>query len=133
MLSDAPVVAMLPCVDLEGAREFYLGTLGLREVEMPGVGEEEAEGMLFLQCGQGTYLGVYQRETPTRADHTAVGWMVQDLDAVVDGLLERGVTMETYDMPGVAFDERGIATMGNFRGVWFKDPEGNILSVNEMP
>ena len=87
----------------------------------------------LFECGQGTRLFVYQRPTPTKADHTAAGWIVDDLEAVVDQLIARGVTMEVYDMPGVEFDERGIARGPNLAGAWFKDPEGNILSINEMP
>jgi hypothetical protein len=58
---------------------------------------------------------------------------VEDLDAVVDGLIAKGVSMEVYDMPGVEFDERGVAVAGNVKTAWFKDPEGNILSLTESP
>lgn len=136
MLGDAPVAAILPCVDLEGAKKFYEDVLGLKRAELPGGAETESSGMLTYQCGQGTYLGVYQRETPTKADHTAAGWMVEDVDAVVDELIAKGVKMEVYDMPGVEFDERGVATGPEgigMKGAWFKDPEGNILGITEMP
>jgi catechol 2,3-dioxygenase-like lactoylglutathione lyase family enzyme len=132
MLTNAPIIAVLPCVDLEGARDFYGDVLGLREAQMPVDLEEETSAIMY-ECGQGTRLLVYQRATPTQADHTAAGWMVDDLEAVVDGLIARGVTMEVYDMPGVTFDERGIARMGDRQAAWFTDPEGNILSINEMP
>ena len=132
MLSDAPVVALMPCVDIERAREFYGETLGLKEVEIAGAGEEETPGTLTFECGQGTQLALYRRPEPTKADHTAAGWAVEDVDAVVDELLDRGVEMEIYDMPGVEFDERGVATAGDLKGAWFKDPEGNILSIRQM-
>lgn len=130
MLENAPVVALLPCVDLAGARKFYGDVLGLKEVEMPG-SEDAQEGALY-ECGQGTRLAIYQRSTPTTADHTAVGWIVNDVDAIADELIGRGVTLEVYDMPGMEFDSRGVAAMGNNKGVWFKDPEGNILSVSDL-
>lgn len=134
MLGNAPVVATLPCVDLEGARNFYSEVLGLKEVQMPGVPDEIAQFNALFECGQGTNLLVYSRNTPTKADHTAAGWLVEDLDTVVDQLISRGVKPEVYpDMPGVEWDERGVATMGTSRGIWFKDPEGNILAVNQMP
>ena len=131
MLDDAPVVALLPCVDMERAREFYGETLGLEEVDIPG-GDGEPPTTATFRCGQGTQLALYQRPEPTKADHTAAGWAVEDVDAVVDELLERGVEMEVYDMPGVEFDERGVATAGGMKGAWFEDPEGNILSLREM-
>lgn len=52
---------------------------------------------------------------------------------MVDGLIARIVTMDVYDMPGVASDERGVARTGGRKAAWFKDLEGNILSINEMP
>lgn len=134
MLTDAPVYAVLPCVDLERAREFYGSTLGLKEVPMPVAGpEEDVEIGALFECGRGTNLFVYVRPTPTKADHTVAGWAVEDVDATVDQLISRGVKFEVYDMPGVTFDERGVATMGETKGAWFKDPEGNILSLEQMP
>lgn len=133
MLGNAPVYAILPCVDMDGARRFYGEVLGLKQVEIPGAGETGAEAGVLFECGAGTNLFVYQREAPTKADHTAAGWIVEDIEAAVDALTGKGVKMEVYDMPGVAFDEKGIASMGNTRGAWFKDPEGNILSLTEMP
>ena len=133
MLADAPVYAVVPCVDLKGARKFYGRTLGLKEVELPGSPEEAGQSAALFECGQGTNLLVYARPTPTKADHTAAGWVVDDLDATADQLISRGLKFEVYDMPGVTFDERGVASMGNTRSAWFKDPEGNILSINQMP
>lgn len=131
MLSDAPVMTLLPCVDVAGARNFYGGVLGLKEVETPGFDDGTQEGMVF-QCGEGTRLAVYQRATATTADHTAAGWIVDDFDSVADALLARGVKFEVYDMPGVEFDKRGVATMGTSKAAWFKDPEGNILSIADF-
>jgi catechol 2,3-dioxygenase-like lactoylglutathione lyase family enzyme len=132
MLGAYPVFAVVPCVDLPGARKFYSETLGLTEVEMAGMPEEAKETGALFECGQGTNILVYARAEPTKADHTAAGWLVPDLDAVVDQLIDRGVTMEVYDMPDVEWDERGVAHMGPNKAVWFKDPAGNILSVNEI-
>ena len=131
MLADAPVFAVLPCVDIERARQFYGETLGLEEAGMP-VPEDNGPTGIVYQCGGGTQLLVYQRGEPTKADHTAAGWLVDDLEAVVDDLNAKGITMEVYDMPGVEFDERGIASTESVRSAWFKDPEGNILSLNEL-
>ena len=133
MLTDAPVVAIVPCVSMERARNFYGEVLGLKEAVPPGAVEEASPGVTVFECGQGTQLVVYKREEPTKADHTAAGWIVEDLDAVVDGLIGKGVSMEVYDMPGVEFDERGVAVAQDVKTAWFKDPEGNILSLTQMP
>lgn len=133
MLANSPIYAILPCTDIEGARKFYGETLGLKEIQMFEAEEGEDSSMLTFECGQGTKLGIYARPTPTKADHTAAGWVVEDLDAVADELISRGVKFEVYDMPGVEFDERGVASMGEMKGAWFTDPEGNILSINQMP
>ena len=133
MLENAPLYAVLPCVDMEGARRFYGEVLGLKEAEIPGASGDEGQDAAIFECGEGTRLLVYQRATPTKADHTAAGWLVDDVEAVVDALMAKGVMMEVYDMPNIEFDERGIATGAGLKGAWFKDPEGNILAINEMP
>jgi catechol 2,3-dioxygenase-like lactoylglutathione lyase family enzyme len=137
MLANAPVAAVLPCIDLVRARRFYGQTLGLSEIPLPtprGADDQSAAGAMF-RCGGETMIFVYARETPTQADHTAAGWIVDNFDAVADELLSRGITFETYpDMPGIEWDDRGVAFSpdGN-KGAWFKDPDGNILSITEMP
>ena len=133
MLTNAPVIAVLPCVDMDGAIKFYGEVLGLTQAEIPGVGEDRSGYQALFQCGEGTHLLVYKRDEPTKAEHTAAGFMVEDIDAVVNGLIAKGVKMEVFEMPGAEFDERGIATYEGLRGAWFKDPEGNILAVNQMP
>ena len=131
MLTNASVAALIPSVDLSVARAFYGGTLGLTEVDMPM--PEEAP-MAFYQCGQGTMLAVYERSTPTKADHTVAAFIVEDVDEAADQLISRGVTFQTYpDMEGIEWDERGVGTSGEMKSAWFSDPEGNILSIAAMP
>ncbi len=136
MLGNSPVNATLPCVDLVAARKFYAETLGLKEIPMPGlppeVAEQAAEEAAMYECGRGTVLVLYKRDTPTTADHTAAGWSVANFDEVADDLLSRGVTFEVFeDMTDVTWDDRGVS-QGGFKAAWFKDPEGNILSIFEM-
>jgi catechol 2,3-dioxygenase-like lactoylglutathione lyase family enzyme len=57
-------------------------------------------------------------------------FVVDDVDAAVAGLRERGVVFEEYDLPGLR-TEGGIATLGPVRAAWFKDPDGNILAVEQ--
>jgi catechol 2,3-dioxygenase-like lactoylglutathione lyase family enzyme len=131
MLGNSTLVALLPCVDLEGAKAFYGGVLGLKEGTVPGSAETAEQGILY-ECGGGTKLAIYQRPTPTTADHTAAGWIVDDVDPIVDALIAKGVKLEVYDMPGMEFDDRGVVSMGRGKGAWFKDPEGNILSISDF-
>lgn len=59
------------------------------------------------------------------------GFRVDDLDAAVAGLRRRGVAFEEYDLPELQTDN-GIATVGNVRAAWFRDPDGNILAVESV-
>ncbi|MFP3855420.1 MAG: VOC family protein [Anaerolineales bacterium] len=127
MLKESAVVPTMPVVDLDEARQFYEGILGLEPG--PGTSEESAHYI----CGQGTQFLLYKRPTPTQADHTALGFTVDDFDAAFNELQQAGVQFEVYDMPHIKTDERGVATddTGN-RTAWFKDPGGNILAVGEF-
>ena len=133
MLHNAQVIAMVPCVDLDRARDFYGKTLGLNEMDFGPSSADEEAGMIAYLCGNGSIISVYQRPTPTMADHTAAAFIVEDFDAAVDDLISRGIKFEVYDLPDIEFDDRGVATMGDLTTAWFKDPEGNIFSVSEMP
>lgn len=123
MLANSRVAAILPAVDLERAKKFYGETLGLTPVDLPG------PGVAMFECGKGTALALYQRETATKADHTVAGWEVGNVEEVVQALRGSGVVFEQYDLLGLKTDELGIATDGPVRSAWFKDTEGNILSV----
>lgn len=136
MLANAPVAAVIPCTDLARARQFYGETLGLPPLDMPiPEGPDGQPAGVAYQCGGGTMIFVYAREAPSKADHTVAGWMVTDFDAVVKQMHSQGVLFEVYPwMPEVHWDGHGVATYATGeRNVWFKDPDGNILSVSEMP
>ena len=112
--------ATIPAKDLDGTRKFYEGVLGL-EVVM-----ENPAGITY-RTGD-SVISLYPTEFAGTAQHTLGGFIVDDIDAAVADLRARGVTFEEYDMPGLK-TEKGIAELGGERGAWFKDPEGNILSV----
>jgi len=120
-------MAILPAVDIERAKRFYSEKLQLAEASV-GV---PSDGAAFVS-GDGTLLYLYAREAGTDADHTVAGWLVEDVEATVRELRERGITFEQYNMPGLKTDERGIAEAEGTRGAWFKDSEGNILALAEM-
>ncbi len=123
MLTNAIVVPTLPVVDMERARRFYEEKLGLK------LSEVRDSGVLY-EAGGGTMLLLYSR-APTKADNTAVSFSVDDIEAEVKELKRKGITFEEYDMPGLK-TEGSIATLGGEKGAWFKDTEGNILSVVQL-
>jgi catechol 2,3-dioxygenase-like lactoylglutathione lyase family enzyme len=125
MLSKGKAHPTLPVTDIERARKFYGGTLELK------LRDELAPGHLLYDAGGGTFLVVFERPTPTKADNTAASFFVDDVEATVKGLKDRGVEFEEYDIPGVTWDN-GVATMGKVKGAWFKDPDGNILAVSKV-
>ncbi|MGH3730108.1 MAG: VOC family protein [Micromonosporaceae bacterium] len=120
MLSEAPIYATIPTRDFDRAKHFYRDTLGLK------VDEESADGVAF-ECA-GTRLYVFPTHSDQMAGHTLASWEVSDLDAEMADLRARGVMFEEYDLPGLK-TQNGVAELGNIRGAWFKDSEGNILAV----
>jgi catechol 2,3-dioxygenase-like lactoylglutathione lyase family enzyme len=129
MLTDAPVIAIVPTTDIARAREFYEGTLGLRDA---GFATPEPQAVVLYRCGDGSFFQVYERETAGDAPHTLASWAVPDVRATVEGLRGRGVQFEDYDRPEFK-TENGIVEMEGFAAAWFKDPDGNTLCVHSMP
>ena len=125
MLKDFRVAAILPAADLDRTKKFYMEKLGLPEPEIV------APATLQFKCGKGSSLILYQREAGTKAEHTVAGWLCDDVESTVDELREKGIVFEQYDMPNLKTDKRGIAKLGQAKAAWFKDPEGNILSITE--
>ena len=112
--------ATLPAKDIARARGFYEGTLELKvELENPG-------GVMY-RAGDGQVF-VYPSEFAGTNRATAATFEVDDIEATVQELRGKGVTFEEYDMPMLK-TENGIADLEGDRGAWFKDPEGNIISL----
>ena len=110
--------------DLNAARDFYADTLGL-EVD-------EENGMLILQLDGGARPTlIYPKPDHEPATYTILNFEVDDIDAVVDELLDRGVDFELYD--GFGQDERGVMRNQGPPIAWFRDPAGNILAVTQQP
>ncbi len=121
MLSNAEVGATIAVRDLSRAKSFYRDSLGLK------VGEERPTGILF-ECGRGTFIDIYPSQFAGTARSTVAGFRVDDLDATMADLQARGVQFEQYDSPTLK-TKNGVAQLGPYRVCWFKDPEGNILSI----
>ena len=123
MLVNSPVMAFVATVDPNRSRAFYEIALGLRFVTDDGFA-------LVFDCA-GVMLRVQKVERLEPHPFTALGWLVKDIDASVRDLESRGVIIEKY--PFVE-DAGGIWTApGGARIAWFKDPDGNTLSLTQFP
>ena len=129
MLNNSPVNPTIAVTDLKRAKDFYGGKLGLTEDSSM----TDEMGVLY-NAGAGSKLYIYSRPNPPTADHTQVSFKVDNIEASVDELSGKGVSFEHYDIPGMGLktNEKGIATMGKVKSAWFKDPDGNILSVLQV-
>lgn len=124
MLGEANIYPALAVDDMEAAKKFYEQTLGLKKV-----GEDP--GGIYYESGTSKVL-VYESQYAGTNQATAAGWEVDDIEATVESLRQKGVNFEQYDLPGVTRDG-DIHMMSNMKAVWFKDPAGNILAISEMP
>lgn len=121
MLSE--IVAFVPTIDPVRARAFYAGTLGLAL-------EDESPFALVFRAS-GTMLRVTVVDELSPQPFTVLGWEVADIDAAIDTLSQRGVGFERYD--GVEQDGRGAwSAPSGARIAWFKDPDGNVLSLTQL-
>jgi catechol 2,3-dioxygenase-like lactoylglutathione lyase family enzyme len=109
--------------DADQARQFYKDTLGLK------FGGEDTYALVF-DLG-GIPLRVQKVADATPGKYTTLGWQVDDIETTVRGLGERGVTFERYE--GLPQDRLGIWSVpgANAKVAWFKDPDGNTLSVTQ--
>ena len=123
MLGKADATPMIAVTDLDRARKFYEDTLGLKEVNDFGEG-------FMLESGD-TKLSVYRSEFAGTNKATALTFEVDDIDREVSELKDKGIFFEHYDLPGL--EPRGDLYVGEggFKTAWFKDPDGNILSLIE--
>jgi catechol 2,3-dioxygenase-like lactoylglutathione lyase family enzyme len=125
MLTNKPLMPILPVLDLDRARQFYEQKLGLR----PSVDFFSETGIVY-EAGGGTKLELDRRDRPTKAEHTAVTFEVDDIEREVGDLETRGVQFEDYDVPGLQTAHH-IARMDGVMAAWFKDPDGNILCLHQ--
>ncbi|ODS97142.1 MAG: glyoxalase [Lautropia sp. SCN 69-89] len=123
MLAHAPVTTMLPVIDLERARRFYEGKLGLEPLGSTPDGK-------FRYRSGGATLALFPRPEGTRAEHTAVSFEVADIAAEIAELQSRGVVFEDYDLPGLKTVDH-VCVLGAEKAAWFKDTEGNFLCIHE--
>jgi catechol 2,3-dioxygenase-like lactoylglutathione lyase family enzyme len=122
MLGNTDAIANIAVKDLKVARKFYEETLGLTPT-----GNQDDELIAFMSGGSTIF--VYRSQYAGTNKATAITWAVgEELDRIVEELGRKGVTFEHYDMPGMTL-EGDVHVAGNMRIAWFKDPDGNILSL----
>ena len=123
MLGKAKATPMIAVKDIDRARKFYEDTLGLETKDAMG-GE-----VLEVKSGD-TVINVYRSEHAGTNQATALTFAVDDIEAEVRDLKEKGIFFEQYDMPGL--EKRGdLYVAEGMKTTWFKDPDGNILSLFE--
>ena len=120
MLGSSPAFHGFSVDDLPAALTFYAETLGLDVTQ--------ENGMLVLHLAQGTRTLVYPKPDHVPATYTILNFPVPDVEAAVDGLVERGVAFAHYDW---VEDPKGIQRGWGPTIAWFTDPAGNVLSVIE--
>lgn len=123
MLTTSTVTTMLPVVDMQRARQFYEGKLGLQP------GGLKPDGKFVYTVG-GSVLALFPKPEGTKADHTAVSFQVPDIAASIASLKRAGVVFEDYDFPGLKTVDH-VCVLGAEKAAWFKDSEGNFLCLHE--
>src|SRR5262245_12709630 len=122
MLNSASLVGFVATAAPEAARQFYESVLGLVLLEDTPV------ALVF--DANGTTLRVQKVQQVTTAPYTALGWVVRDMRSVVQALTAKGVVFHRYE--GLPQDQLGIWRSPDGASVaWFRDPDGNTLSLTE--
>ncbi|MEO8573013.1 MAG: VOC family protein [Pyrinomonadaceae bacterium] len=123
MLASAKIGSFVATANPASARQFYEHTLGLEFVS------DEPYALVFN--ANGTTLRIQKVQEVVVAPYTAIGWHVTDISAVISELRKRGVDFIFFE--GFGQDELGIVTFpGGAKVAWFKDPDGNTLSLDEF-
>jgi len=122
MLASSKLVGFVATIDSSRAKAFYRDILGLLLIS------EDEYALVF--DAHGTMLRVAIVGEIVLAPYTVLGWQVNDIDATVRGLAAKGVKFERD--PWMEQDEVGIwSAPSGAKVAWFKDPDGNLLSVSQ--
>jgi catechol 2,3-dioxygenase-like lactoylglutathione lyase family enzyme len=122
MLGDREAIATIAVRDINVAAKFYEQTLGLKPVPT------KEKGVKGYKSGSSSVL-VYTSQFAGTNKATAATWVVgADVEKVVNELKAKGVVFEHYDFPGVTL-KGDVHVFGDLKNAWFKDPDGNILSI----
>jgi catechol 2,3-dioxygenase-like lactoylglutathione lyase family enzyme len=125
MLGSHRAFATIPAGDLARAKRWYEEKLGLKPAK------DTPAGLMYTLAG-GTGFLLYPTQFAGKAPNTLMGFETADVEGDVAALKKKGVVFEEYDMPGLK-TVNGIASFGPLKGAWFRDSEGNILSISNPP
>ena len=124
MLTNAKPIILIPTVKKDEAKEFYQVVLGLT------FKSDDGFALVFDTGGIMFRLTPVQEFTPH--PFSVLGWEVDDISAAATDLTSRGVKFEIYDFPWMKQDEQAIwAAPDGTKVAWFKDPDGNLLSISQ--
>jgi len=121
MIGDKDAIATIAVRDIEVARKFYSDVLGLKPIP---VAEPE---VLNYKSGDASVI-VYKSQYAGTNKATAANWHVDDVEKEARDLKAKGVAFEHYDIPGLT-PKGDVYVADKFKTAWFKDPDGNILSI----
>jgi predicted enzyme related to lactoylglutathione lyase len=122
MLGSKKIIAFVPATDFKKARKFYQDVLGLRFVS--------EDDFAMVMDAHGTMLRIAKVPKFSPAQFTILGWEVSDIKKIVSRLAAKGIKFENYGMPDQ--DSNGIwLSPSGAMVAWFKDPEGNVLSISQ--
>lgn len=121
MLGDSAAIATIAVRDIQRAKKFYEGTLGLKPIDSP------QPEVVNYKTGKSKIL-VYKSQFAGTNKATAATWELEDVESVVSQLKSRGVNFEHYDFPGMKL-KGDVHVAGGMKAAWFKDPDGNILAL----
>jgi catechol 2,3-dioxygenase-like lactoylglutathione lyase family enzyme len=124
MLAGRQMLATVPAHDLARARAWYADKLGFT------TDQEEAEALLYRR-GEDRLFLLFSSPGAGTAQHQLAAWAVEDIEAEVAELRDRGVEFEEYDQPGLQTVD-GIARTPVGKAAWFKDSEGNVLTITQL-
>ena len=124
MLRGRQMHPTIPASDLSRARAWYAEKLGLT------ADQEEADALLYRNGDDRLFL-LFSSNNAGSARHQLAAWVVEDLEVEVEELRARGVRFEQYDQPGLR-TVNGIAVTPVGKAAWFKDSEGNVLTLTEL-
>lgn len=118
-------IAVVPVKDLDAAKDFYGNKLGLKVVT------SDEDGIQYKYGN--TQLVIHKTNEPKEDRATVVTWQAANLAEVVASLKSKGITFEHYTMRNVTMEGEDIHLFEDgVRAVWFKDPDGNVLEVDQL-
>ena len=125
MLADKAAMATIAVKDMDAAKNFYGRVLGLKK-------SKEMDGDVAVYGSGNSAVLIYKSEFAGTNKATSATWDVGDeFDSIVKNLKNESVTFEHYDMPGLS-RQGDTHVSGGFKAAWFKDPDGNILHINNQ-